>query len=195
MPTEAGTEGVALFKLKVYTCHAPQSPQLLRYVTDGEMRFLFENQELADTVSVLDGSKIRPLNNLALQYERPNRRNQCLYSKNQLDVCVSTRPWRVQARYIETIQKLLQELNEPYAQYLESYNDGDQDEAEHENDGTDSDDIDTDASSEQKNAYFCPEFECRQRKADATFKKYSRHYKTRKASAFFPPHSLSWHEV
>jgi len=79
------------------------------------------------------------------------------------------------ARYFHTIQKLLQELNESSA---ENKIDTDGDEGEHENDDADSDDIGTDFGPEQKNAYFCPEFECRQRKADATFKKYSRHYKT-----------------
>ncbi|KAJ6782352.1 hypothetical protein PWT90_03427 [Aphanocladium album] len=81
------------------------------------------------------------------------------------------------ARYNQKIQKLLQELNEEYAEYARSNLDSDEGEGEHDTLDADTDD-DKDSGCVQQTGYFCPEIECRERKADATFKKYSRHYTT-----------------
>jgi hypothetical protein len=62
----------------------------------------------------------------------------------------------------------------------------DDSEVDGEDEGEDGDgDSDSDGDADnfgQEKTYPCPELECQQRKADSSFKKYSRHYKTRTIS-------------
>lgn len=111
---------------------------------------------------------------------------------------------------MQTIDRLREELNKYYSQDVENdiehdqrnvdtiednedneseSNEGEDDEGgEDENEGHEGEDeYDSDingilAGFGQTKNYSCPEFKCRQRKPDPTFKKYSRHYKTRNSS-------------
>ncbi|KAJ2992521.1 hypothetical protein NUW58_g2135 [Xylaria curta] len=99
------------------------------------------------------------------------------YSSLDLDT------WRLQLS--QTIEKLGQELNKFEAAHKDRELEGDSTDGngdDNRDDAVHADDesgvaYDDDSSSETK-GFFCPEVECRGRKADATLKKYVRHYDT-----------------
>ena len=73
-------------------------------------------------------------------------------------------------------------MNDDAARDVEKESDHDCDVDDVDDDG-DSDQYQDDDDFEQTNGYSCPKVECQERKADATFKKYRRHYNTRNFTA------------